>query len=106
MDAFITHQQVVKNYRYYLSTFHSIQDARITDEVSLAISSTGFITEAHVQIIPSFRIGEIVSIFEKSFLFFAMKSDITLLTDKLVAVMDTGSIRQEITEQLQVVTKF
>jgi hypothetical protein len=47
-----------------------------------------------------------LSNFEKSFLFFAMKSDISLLTEKLVAVMDTASIRQEITEQLQIVTKF
>jgi superfamily II DNA/RNA helicase len=58
MDAFVTHQQVVKNYRDYLSSFHNIQDARIKDEVSRAFSSTGFIPEPLIQFNPSFRKGE------------------------------------------------
>ena len=48
-----------------------------------------------------------LSNFEKSFLFFAMESDISLLTEKLVAFRDEHrKLGWEITEQLQVVTKF
>jgi len=57
MDAFKTHEQVISNYRSYLSSFLNIADDRIKDEVKRAFDSDGFIPEPLIQFNPSFEKG-------------------------------------------------
>ena len=58
MDAFLTHQQVISNYRKYLTSFINISDDRISKEVADIFNSDGFIPEPLVQFNPSFQKGE------------------------------------------------
>ena len=57
MDAFKTHEQVISNYRSYLSSFLNIADERIKDEVKRAFDSDGFIPKPLIQFNPSFEKG-------------------------------------------------
>lgn len=57
MDAFKTHEQVISNYRSYLSSFLNIADERIKEEVKRAFDSDGFIPEPLIQFNPSFEKG-------------------------------------------------
>ena len=57
MDAFKTHEQVISNYRSYLSSFLNIADERIKNEVKRAFESDGFIPEPLIQFNPSFEKG-------------------------------------------------
>lgn len=58
MDAFITHNSIIANYRNYLSSFLSIADERIQQEVRKAFEGNGFIPEPLVQFNPAYQIGE------------------------------------------------
>ncbi len=58
MDAFQTRENVVSNYREYLSSFLSIADERIKSEVANSFESNGFIPEPLIQFNPSFQKGE------------------------------------------------
>ena len=58
MDAFQTRENVVSNYREYLSSFLSIADDRIKTEVANSFESNGFIPEPLIQFNPSFQKGE------------------------------------------------
>ncbi|WP_276504919.1 DEAD/DEAH box helicase [Terrimonas pollutisoli] len=55
MDAFITHDNIVTNYRNYLNSFLSIDDKRIQEEVKKSFESDGFIPEPLVQFNPAYR---------------------------------------------------
>lgn len=57
MDAFKTHEQVINNYREYLSSFLNIEDQRIKEEVDKSFISDGFIPEPLIQFNPSFVKG-------------------------------------------------
>lgn len=61
MDAFKTHEQVISNYRNYLSSFLNIDDERIKEEVNKAFQSDGFIPEPLIQFNPSFEKGSPLS---------------------------------------------
>ncbi|MFN8261883.1 MAG: DEAD/DEAH box helicase [Chitinophagales bacterium] len=61
MDAFKTHEQVISNYRNYLSSFLNIDDERIKEEVNKAFQSDGFIPEPLIQFNPSFVKGSPLS---------------------------------------------
>lgn len=58
MDAFQTRENVVLNYREYLSSFLSIADERIKKEVANSFEGNGFILEPLIQFNPSFQGGE------------------------------------------------
>jgi len=58
MDAFLTHEKVIKDYRSYLSSFLSIQDERIKLEVEEAFNDDGFLPEPLVQFNPAFEKGK------------------------------------------------
>lgn len=57
MDAFKTLDQVITNYRNYLTSFLNIDDNRIKDEVTKAFNGNGFIPEPLIQFNPSFEKG-------------------------------------------------
>lgn len=57
MDAFKTHEQVIANYRNYLTSFINIVDERIKAEVANAFNSNGFIPDPLIQFNPSFEKG-------------------------------------------------
>ncbi|ANE50643.1 DEAD/DEAH box helicase [Flavisolibacter tropicus] len=61
MDAFVTHNHIVSNYRNYLKSFLSIDDERIKEEVNKAFESDGFIPEPLVQFNPAYETGESLS---------------------------------------------
>ncbi|QNA44299.1 DEAD/DEAH box helicase [Lacibacter sediminis] len=58
MDAFITHNDIVTNYRDYLNSFLSIADERIQEEVKKSFEGNGFIPEPLVQFNPAYRTGQ------------------------------------------------
>jgi len=58
MDAFKTHEQVISNYRSYLSSFLNIADDRIKEEVKRAFESDGLIPNPLVSFNPSFEKGD------------------------------------------------
>lgn len=66
MDAFRTHQQVIKEYREYLSSFLSIEDERIKEEVAKSFEGNGFIPEPLIQFNPSFQKGESLADLERN----------------------------------------
>jgi len=55
MDAFKTHEKVIREYRSYLSSFLSINDKRLASEVELALTNGGFLPEPLIQFNPSFQ---------------------------------------------------
>ncbi len=55
MDAFITHNNIVTNYRNYLTSFLSIADDRIKEEVRKSFEGDGFIPEPLIQFNPAYR---------------------------------------------------
>lgn len=57
MDAFKTLNQVITNYRSYLTSFLNIADDRIKEEVTKAFNGDGFIPEPLIQFNPSFEKG-------------------------------------------------
>lgn len=58
MDAFITHENIVSNYRGYLKSFLSIADERIQEQVKKSFEGDGFIPEPLVQFNPAYQTGE------------------------------------------------
>lgn len=58
MDAFLTRENVISNYRDYLSSFLSITDERIKTKVAEAFEGNGFIPDPLIQFNPSFQKGE------------------------------------------------
>jgi superfamily II DNA/RNA helicase len=58
MDAFKTRENVVQQYREYLTSFLSIADERIKEEVAKSFEGNGFIPEPLIQFNPSFKQGE------------------------------------------------
>ena len=58
MDAFLMRENVVSEYREYLSSFLTISDERIKTEVSKSFLGDGFIPEPLIQFNPSFQKGE------------------------------------------------
>jgi len=66
MDAFKTRENVVQQYREYLSSFLSIADKRIKEEVAKSFQGNGFIPEPLIQFNPSFQKGESLEDLERS----------------------------------------
>jgi superfamily II DNA/RNA helicase len=66
MDAFQTRENVVSEYRDYISSFLSIADERIKDEVAKSFKGNGFILEPLIQFNPSFQKGESLEDLERS----------------------------------------
>jgi superfamily II DNA/RNA helicase len=66
MDAFKTRENVVNQYREYLSSFLSIADERIKEEVTKSFQGNGFIPEPLIQFNPSFQKGESLEDLERS----------------------------------------
>jgi superfamily II DNA/RNA helicase len=66
MDAFQTRENVVQQYREYLSSFLSIADERIKEEVSKSFEGNGFIPEPLIQFNPSFQKGESLEDLERA----------------------------------------
>ena len=66
MDAFQTRENVVLNYREYLSSFLSIADERIKKEVANSFEGNGFIPEPLIQFNPSFQKGESLEDLERA----------------------------------------
>lgn len=58
MDAFVTHNHLVGNYRNYLKSFLSIADEKIQEEVRKSFEADGFIPEPLVQFNPAYEPGE------------------------------------------------
>lgn len=54
MDAFLTHQEVISEYRNYLKSFLSIQDKRIEEVVLNSLDNDGFLPEPLIQFNPAF----------------------------------------------------
>ena len=66
MDAFVTHKQVISNYRNYLTSFINIADERIKNEVTNAFKSSGFIPDPLIQFNPSFQKGESLQVLREN----------------------------------------
>lgn len=58
MDAFVTHSDIIENYRDYLKSFLSIADQRIEEEVRKSFDGQGFLPEPLVQFNPAYEVGE------------------------------------------------
>jgi len=58
MDAFLTHKNIVENYRNYLGSFLSIADERIKSRVKESFEGDGFIPEPLVQFNPAYQTSE------------------------------------------------
>ncbi len=61
MDAFLTHGNIISDYRNYLKSFLSIADARIQEEVSQSFEGAGFIPEPLIQFNPAYVEGKLLS---------------------------------------------
>jgi superfamily II DNA/RNA helicase len=61
MDAFLTHNSIISDYRNYLKSFLSIADTRIQEEVSQSFEGAGFIPEPLVQFNPAYVEGKSLS---------------------------------------------
>jgi superfamily II DNA/RNA helicase len=57
MDAFVTHNDIVTNYRSYLESFLSIADNRIEQHVRQSFEGQGFLPEPLVQFNPAYETG-------------------------------------------------
>jgi superfamily II DNA/RNA helicase len=66
MDAFLTHNKVISEYRNYLKSFIMIKDGRIATVVESMLSDGGFIPEPLIQFNPSFQKGESLEDLEKN----------------------------------------
>ena len=66
MDAFKTRENVVKQYREYLSSFLTIADERIKEEVANSFEGNGFIPEPLIQFNPSFQKSESLEDLERA----------------------------------------
>ncbi|WP_018627074.1 DEAD/DEAH box helicase [Niabella aurantiaca] len=58
MDAFLTHNSVIDDYRSYLKSFLSIADVRIQEEVRGSFEGAGFIPEPLIQFNPAYVEGQ------------------------------------------------
>lgn len=58
MDAFRTHEDVITNYRSYLSSFLSIKDLKVKGEVEASLKRSGFMPEPLIQFNPEFAQAE------------------------------------------------